>query len=100
MPNITFKKSHMKIFKVIAWQLKWSLSYPTPLLNVVSKKGIGGFIDPSITIPQMLGLSISLIMSRPILSTDVSLNAGVDIGLVFNDLDERANIELPHCIID
>ena len=94
MPNITFKKSH-EDFQGYSMATKWSFSYPTPLLNVVSKKGIGGFIDPSIEIPQMLGLSMSLIMSRPILGTDVSLNAGVDIGLVFNDLDERANIELP-----
>ena len=34
---------------------RWSLFYPSPILNMVSKKGIGGFIDPTMKIPPMLG---------------------------------------------
>ena len=43
---------------------KWSMFYPTPLLNMASKKGIGGFIDPTMKIPPMLGFSLSLILTR------------------------------------
>ncbi len=94
MPNLALKKSHDKIFGYNIAS-KWSLYYPSPILNMVSKKGIGGFIDPTLKVPPMLGFSLSLIMSRPMLGMNISLNTGVDAGISFGDLDHRVNIELP-----
>ena len=94
MPNLTLKKSHEK-FSGYNMASKWSLFYPRPILNMVSKKGIGGFIDPTIDIPMMLGFSFSLILTKSISDMDISFNTGIDIGLAIDDLDDRVNIELP-----
>ena len=94
MPNLTLKKSHEN-FSGYNMATKWSLFYPRPLLNMVSKKGIGGFIDPTMKIPPMLGFSFSLILTRPMLGMDMSFNTGIDIGISLDDLDQRINIELP-----
>ena len=94
MPNLTLKKSHEK-FSGYKMASKWSLFYPRPILNMVSKKGIGGFIDPTIDIPMMLGFSFSLILTKPMSDMDISFNTGIDIGLALDDLDDRVNIELP-----
>ena len=94
MPNLTLKKSHEK-FSGYNMASKWSLFYPRPILNMVSKKGIGGFIDPTIDIPMMLGFSFSLILTKPMSDMDISFNTGIDIGLALDDLDDRVNIELP-----
>ena len=94
MPNLTLKKSHEK-FSGYNMASKWSLFYPRPILNMVSKKGIGGFIDPTIDIPMMLGFSFSLILTKPMSDMDISFNSGIDIGLALDDLDDRVNIELP-----
>ena len=94
MPNLTLKKSHEK-FSGYNMASKWSLFYPRPILNMVSKKGIGGFIDPTIDIPVMLGFSFSLILTKPMSDMDISFNTGIDIGLALDDLDDRVNIELP-----
>ena len=94
MPNLTLKKSHAK-FSGYNMASKWSLFYPRPILNMVSKKGIGGFIDPTIDIPMMLGFSFSLILTKPMSDMDISFNTGIDIGLALDDLDDRVNIELP-----
>jgi len=94
MPNLTIKKNHDKFsnYKIAS---KWSLVYPTPLLNMAARNGIGGFIDPTFRMPLMLGLSSSLIMTKNIFGTNLTFNSGLDLGINFGDLDERANIELP-----
>jgi hypothetical protein len=94
MPNVTFKKSHEN-FSGYNVATRWSLFYPTPILNMASKKGIGGFIDPTFEIPPMIGFSLSLIMTKPMFGSEITLNSGIDIGLTFGDLDARSNIELP-----
>ena len=93
-PNIAIKMEQNNIsdFK-IATRLK--LFYPTPLLNIVSRSGIGGLVDPNIILPPMLGLSGSLIASKEIVGLNTSYAMGIDLGLVFDDLDHRANIDLP-----
>ena len=94
VPNISFKKSHQTMmgFKVGS---RFSTVYPTPLLNLLSKKGIGGLIDPNITMPPMLGISATMLMSKNLLGTMTTLKGGVDIGLVMGKLDTRSNIDLP-----
>ena len=94
MPNLTLKKSHNKLFDYDVAS-RWSMYYPSPILNMFSREGLGGLIDPNFKVPPMLGLSISLLFSKKLLDIDMTFNSGVDIGLSFSDLDDRINIELP-----
>ena len=62
---------------------------------MLSREGIGGLIDPNLTIPPMLGVSGSFIISREVLRVNLTAKTGLDFGLVFGDLDTRSNIDLP-----
>ena len=94
MPNISFKRSQADLgsFKTAT---RFNMVYPTPLLNMVSKEDIGGLIDPNITMPPMLGLSGSFLMSKDIFGISTTSKVGVDIGLTMGELDARSNIDLP-----
>ena len=94
LPNASFKIPFAD-FKSFNTAAKVSFTYPTPLLNMLSKEGIGGIIDPNLIIPPMLGVSGSFIMSKEVLGVNLSGKAGLDLGLVFGDLDTRSNIDLP-----
>ena len=94
MPNLTLKKSH-NILSGYDVASRWSLYYPRPILNMVSRKGIGGFIDPMLEIPPMLGISASMLFTKIISGVGVTFNSGLDIGFSLEDLDGRVNIELP-----
>lgn len=94
MPNLTLKKSH-NILSGYDVASRWSLYYPRPILNMVSRKGIGGFIDPMLEIPPMLGISASMLITKIISGVGVTFNSGLDIGFSLEDLDGRVNIELP-----
>ena len=94
MPNLTLKKSH-NILSGYDVASRWSLYYPRPILNMVSRKGIGGFIDPMLEIPPMLGISASMLFTKIISGVGVTFNSGLDIGFSLEDLDDRVNIELP-----
>ena len=94
LPNASFKVPFSD-FKSFNTATRLSFVYPTPLLNMLSRKGIGGIIDPNLTIPPMLGVSGSFIMSREVLRVNLTVKAGLDFGLVFGDLDVRSNIDLP-----
>ena len=94
LPNASFKVPFAD-YKSFNTATKVSFAYPTPLLNMLSKEGIGGIIDPNLTIPPMLGVSGSFIMSRELLGINLTAKAGLDFGLVFGDLDTRSNIDLP-----
>ena len=94
MPNISIKRieSDMAGFNTAS---RFKLVYPTPLLNMISKTGIGGMIDPNLQMPPMLGLSASWLMSKPMVGLDLTLKGGLDLGIAFGDLDPRSNIDLP-----
>ena len=94
LPNASFKVPFSD-FKSFNTATRLSFVYPTPLLNMLSREGIGGIIDPNLTIPPMLGVSGSFIMSREVLRVNLTVKAGLDFGLVFGDLDVRSNIDLP-----
>ena len=94
MPNITFKKRHDS-FSSYQTASRWKFFYPTPILNIAARQGIGGLIDPNFTMPPMLGISASWIMTNPRPNTDVTYNIGLDLGLNFGELDQRSNIDLP-----
>ena len=94
MPNIAFKRAQYNVtgYKTAA-QLK--LFYPTPLLNILARRGIGGLIDPNITMPPMLGITGTGIVSRKIFGLNTTFNAGLDLGITMGELDRRSSIALP-----
>ncbi|MFL3004709.1 MAG: hypothetical protein ACJZ1R_00915 [Candidatus Neomarinimicrobiota bacterium] len=94
MPNLTLKKSHNSLsgYDVAS---RWSLFYPRPILNMVSRKDIGGFIDPTLKVPPLLGISASMLFTKIISGVGITFNSGLDIGIPLGDLDGRVNIELP-----
>ena len=94
LPNASFKIS-LSDFKSFRTATRVSFVYPTPLLNMVSREGIGGMIDPNLTVPPMLGVSGSLLMTKELLGVNTTIKSGFDLGLVFGNLDVRSNIDLP-----
>ncbi len=94
MPNITIKRieSDMAGFNTAS---RFKMVYPTPLLNILAKTGIGGMIDPNFQMPPMLGLSASWLMSKPMIGLDLTVKGGLDLGIALGDLDPRSNIDLP-----
>ena len=94
MPNISIKRieSDMAGFNTAS---RFKLVYPTPLLNMLARTGIGGMIDPNLQMPPMLGFSASWLMSKPMMGMDLTVKGGLDLGIAFGDLDPRANIDLP-----
>jgi hypothetical protein len=72
------------------------LSVPTPFLNIVSRKGIGGLISPEYDFSFIASLASSLLVSRQL---SPSLIATADAGFVFavrgTKPDPQSTIDLP-----
>lgn len=94
MPNVSIKKAESDMWGFNSAS-QFSLTYPTPMLNMLSRKGIGGLIDPNLDIPPMLGLSFAWLMSKSVSGIDLTITNGVDFGLVYGSLDKRVSIDLP-----
>ena len=94
LPNVSIKKREEGIWGFNCAS-KISFQYPTPLLNIVSKKGIGGIIDPNLKAPPMVGFSYSWIMTKPVSGFDITIKNGIDFALVFGTIDKRATVDLP-----
>ncbi|MFA5972964.1 MAG: hypothetical protein WC780_11480 [Lentimicrobiaceae bacterium] len=73
-----------------------SLSTPTPFLNFISRKGIGGLISPEYDFPFILSVSNAIIVSRKIApSAILSANAGLVFALRGNKPDLQSTIDMP-----
>lgn len=73
-----------------------SLSVPTPFLNMMSRKGIGGLISPEYDFPFILSFSNSLIVSRQIAPKIIaSAKAGFAFALRGEKPDPQSTIDLP-----
>lgn len=94
MPNVSVKRAEERIWGFDCAS-KISFRYPTPLLNIVSKEGIGGVIDPNLKTPPMVGFSYSWIMTKPLNGFDITIKNGIDFALVSEALDKRLTIDLP-----
>ena len=99
MPNLSVKISHQNMGN---WSTasRHSLLYPTPLLNMLSKgtkigSNIASLLSPNFLMPPMVGISNDWLMSRSLPFADITLHAGIDLGIVIGDLDERSSIDLP-----
>ena len=61
----------------------------------MSRKGIGGLLDPNLNLPPMLGVSCSWIMSKSLKHFDLTITNGLDFGLVYGSLKKSSTIDLP-----
>lgn len=95
IPNLSVKWSHgsQNGFQIAT---RHSLTYPTPLLRLLSRKGIGGLISPEFHIPHLVSIYNEVLVSGPIArSLLVTANAGVCFAVKSGVLDERTTIDLP-----
>jgi hypothetical protein len=73
-----------------------SISVPTPFLNFVSRKGIGGLISPEYTFPFILSVSNSILGTREITpSLLLTAKAGFIFALRTGQPDPQSTIDLP-----
>ncbi|NOZ03738.1 MAG: hypothetical protein GXO92_03900 [FCB group bacterium] len=95
MPNLTYKRVWKADERgVIA--SRHQLLYPTPLLNTVARKGIGGIVSPEFTFPAMVSLHNEVLYTKKLMgSMQVTGKAGITVGVAFGDLDKRMTIDLP-----
>ena len=72
------------------------LNYPTLLLNVLSRKGIGGMISPEFNFPQMISLYNGLLVTKKISRNSLLTGkTGIIFAIRTGDIDERSTIDLP-----
>lgn len=73
-----------------------SLSVPTPVLDLLSRKGIGGFISPEFSFPFILSVNNSIMASRPLCdSALITLKADFLFAIRGGDIDPQSTIDLP-----
>ncbi len=73
-----------------------SLSVPSPVLNILSRKGIGGFISPEYSFPFILSINNSVIASRPVCdSALMTFKADFMFAIRGSDIDPQSTIDLP-----
>ena len=94
MPNFSIKKPQNN-FAGYTSAIRYKMVYPTPFLNMIAKEGKFGLISPEFQMPPMLGLSATWLMSKNINGASLTLNGGLDLGIVFGDLDIRSSLDLP-----
>lgn len=72
------------------------LSVPTPFLNIMSRKGIGGLISPEYEFPFILSVGNSLIVSHKVATRMLaSAQAGFVFALRGSKPDPQSTIDLP-----
>ncbi|NQT96820.1 MAG: hypothetical protein HQ562_03675 [Candidatus Marinimicrobia bacterium] len=95
MPNVAVKKQWITLNGYLL-SSKHSLYYPTPLLNLIAKEGIGGFISPEFEIPAMISTINEIIVSKPLNTSGIlSLKLAFAFSIGSTDLDQRTSIDLP-----
>ena len=98
IPNVEVKKTIFPNRDTnFAWVLK--LTYPTPLLKMVQKKGIGGMIadDPDFDpIPHIITAKMTLLNTRTIFKNHLmTFNGGLGLSVTNGTVDPRITIDLP-----
>ncbi|MBC8183861.1 hypothetical protein H8E88_22435 [candidate division KSB1 bacterium] len=95
MPNLGAKWSHKPVAGFFI-STRHSFYYPTPLLRVVSREGIGGMISPEFNIPHMISLYNEILFSKQITPNFLFTGkAGFAFALKSGNLDSRSTIDLP-----
>ena len=95
IPNLAIQKRHPS-WAGFGLASRHSLVIPTPLLKMVTKKGVGGFISPEFDIPFMIALKNEIQLKRTLNdSWALSGTAGLTLAYCSKKLDKRTTIDLP-----
>ena len=97
IPNIMLKKQHSFELPVIVFATRISFYSPSPLLKILQRKGIAGFLsdeDHVGAIPSTLIMRYELLSSVPLKKVQLSFKQGFTLGLNQN-IDQRLSIDLP-----
>ena len=95
IPNLSVQKRHPS-WAGLALVSRHSLVVPTPLLKMVTKKGVGGFISPEFDIPLMIALKNEIQLKRTLNDSWIlSGTAGLTLAYCSKKLDKRTTIDLP-----
>jgi len=95
IPNFSVQKRHPN-WAGLALASRHSLVVPTPLLKMVTKKGVGGFISPEFDIPLMIALKNEIQLKRTLNDSWIlSGTAGLTFSYCSKKLDKRTTIDLP-----
>jgi hypothetical protein len=95
IPNLAVQKRHPS-WAGLGLASRHSLVIPTPLLKMVTKKGVGGFISPEFDIPLMIALKNEIQLKRTLNdSWALSGTAGLTLAYCSKKLDKRTTIDLP-----
>jgi len=95
MPNISLKKSLATRTDFII-SSRHAIYYPTPLLRLITKEGIGGMISPEFEIPHIISLYNEIILTKPLADFHYfTIKTGLNLAVKSSRLDERTTIDLP-----
>jgi len=95
IPNMSLKLQHGD-FRGIQLGSRHAMTYPSLLLNLLAKEGIGGIISPEFQIPPILHHKSEVLLSREISHRfSLNLKAGLAVALKADNLDSRTSIDLP-----
>jgi hypothetical protein len=91
--KVKYRLSEKGVFTITS---EHQLNYPTILLNILSRKGIGGMISPEFDFPQMISFYNGIIITRKIAAnSSFTGKAGILFALRSGAIDKRSTIDLP-----
>lgn len=94
MPNATLKKVWTNCFG-LDFTTVHSLTYPTPLLNVISREGTGGILPANTVVPHIITLNNQVLVTFPVAEGHtVTPRIGFASALKFGNMD-MTTIDLP-----
>lgn len=95
IPNLTIKRT-LNLPATGVWATVHSLTYPTPLMNMLAREGTGGLVSPEFEFPAAVifynEIRVSRTIKKNILMTS---KVGLALGKTFGDLDNRTTIDFP-----
>jgi len=98
MPNVTLKKvwsGYSGIYSGMDFTSVHSLTYPTPLLNFISREGTGGILPANTVVPHIITLNSQVLVTYPVAEGHtVTPRIGFAFALKFGDMD-MTTIDLP-----
>ncbi len=84
IPNIAYKKQWKSTDK-FTFTSKHQLTYPTLLLNLLSKEGIGGILPSTTKNPQLFKFNNSVLIGKTVANQNLTFNLGVDFTLALGN---------------
>lgn len=99
IPNLKIK-SKIHLIKNIENAYSLKLTYPTPLLKIIQKDGIGGLITPNtneVNIPHILVSELGIYSTKNIINEMyLSIYNGIAFTFSNNNIDDRITIDIPY----